>query len=132
VTEFPGGWTTNAVGGENGVPALLLHGTQPELVDAILSQGLVPNGIGVEVEAVYLTESLNQAGANSYKRDERLPRFIDAGVLIVDVTGLPLLRLGFYTCPVSIVGDRITRLAEHPARWRIRRRGDIGLRRLGD
>jgi hypothetical protein len=130
MTEFPGGlWTTNAVGGAAGVPALLLHGTDPQLVDAILADGLTTakptfyGDGGIEPEAVYLTESLYQARANSFKHVERVPtRRFDAGILVVDVTALPLLALGFYACPVSITADRIRPLAEHPARWRIRRR----------
>jgi hypothetical protein len=128
-------WDANAVGGEAGAPELLLHGTDPARVGAILAEGLVPHEPGWAVApdgrdyepcAVYLTDSLMQARANSWKWLERPPRRrYNDGVLVVDVTGLPLLVLGFVTCFERIEPGRISRLVDHPARFRCYRQGSI-------
>lgn len=125
------GWSANAVGGEDGCPAVLFHGTKREHLPSIRANGLIPrqprfwpdvNGQPSEPEAVYLTDGLGQAVANCEgteligrvsERDVR--RVVLACLLAVDVTGLPLLRLGFYTCMQPIPPERITSITEHPA-----------------
>jgi len=121
-------WTANAVGGRDGTPAMLFHGTDPGTLDAIRREGLRPFepdywGPGCEPTAVYLTESLQQAAANALKRLDPRPRRLDPRtLLVVDVTDLPLLVLGFVTCFAPIGPERITDITAYPAlRRRLRR-----------
>jgi RNA:NAD 2'-phosphotransferase (TPT1/KptA family) len=102
----------DAVGGIS-APRYLLHGTHPDLAKPILREGLIP----AQPVAVDLTEDLRQAVRNSLKDTDLA--YTTAGVLLVDVTGLPLRFIGFYICAVVIPPERISRLDDHPAllRW---------------
>jgi hypothetical protein len=86
-------------------PAVVcLHALAEELIPAD------PNfsGPGCEPVAVYLTDSLCPARANAWKHS------LSGEVLLVDVVGLPLVALSFYTCLIPIGPQRISRLADHP------------------
>ena len=98
---------TNAVGqpGE-----LLFHGTRLANLSSIRRLGLIPAeptfwGEGSEPRAVYLTGGLQQAYAHAESADS---------LLVVDVTGLPLLVLGFVTCPLRIEPWRISAITAWP------------------
>jgi hypothetical protein len=113
---------TNSIGGEGDTPAILYHGTKHAHVADIRKNGLYPfqptfwldvNGRPTEPKAVYLTESLRQASAHADYDRERGPDL--ECLLVVDVSGLPLLRLGFVTCFEPIAPERISCIAEHPA-----------------
>jgi hypothetical protein len=113
----------DAVGGIS-APRYLLHGTHPDLVETILREGLIP----AQPVAVYLTEDLSQAVRDSVKGTDLA--YTTAGVLLVDVTGLPLRFISFYICAVAIQPERISRLDDHPVllKWL----EDALLRRLED
>jgi hypothetical protein len=124
-------WKPNAIGGKDGCPAVLFHGTKREHLDSIRENGLVPHDPhfwcretgqhtdecpqSYEPKAVYLTDSLLQAAVNSGGIDREAETFDLDCLLVVDVTRLPLLRLGFYTCMEPIGPERIRRIADHPA-----------------
>lgn len=123
-------WRPNAIGGRDGCPAVLFHGTKREHLPSIRANGLIPrqprfwpdvNGQHTEPEAVYLTDDFGQAVANCEgskllgRISEREARHVVlATLLAVDVTGLPLLRLSFYTCMQPIPPERVTSITEHP------------------
>lgn len=127
--------TTNAIGGQGGTPAVLFHGTTRAALDTIRQEGLQPFqptywGPGYEPKAVYLTDSLHQAACNALKwiddvapsTDRVRRQTVLETVLVVDVTDLPLLVLGFVTCFVPIGPERIKSITEDPKlRRRLRR-----------
>jgi len=100
---------------------MLFHGTKRERLPSIRACGLEPHWPEVEGEpdAVYLTDDLGQAVANSDGIDWETSTFDLGCVLVVDVAGLPLYRLSFYTCMQPITPERITGISEHP---KLRRR----------
>jgi hypothetical protein len=121
------GWQPNATGGKDRVPAVLFHGTKREHLPLIRASGLVPRqpapwvGQYAGPEAVYLADGLGQAIANcegaeliGRATDPEVRQVILDSVLAVDVTGLPLVQLGFYTCLQPIPPERLTRVADDP------------------
>jgi hypothetical protein len=95
---------------------VLFHGTKREHLQPIRTRGLEPHWpeIEGEPEAVYLTDDLGQAVANSGGIDRDAETFDLDCLLVVDVTGLPLYRVSFYTCMQPIPPERITCITEHP------------------
>lgn len=91
------------VGGQGWVPATLWHGTNPELVDKILTEGLLP--------VAYLTDRIHVARESAWKRARTHNDHArgDAGVLIIDVAGLTLTWASAFRCPTLIDPARITR-----------------------
>ena len=110
-------WAPNAVSGENGCPSVLFHGTSRERLTSIRRDGLIPHepASGPGPEAVYLTSSLHQAVTNSGGIDWETETFDLDCLLVVEVTGVPLCQLAFYTCMQPIPPGRITGIATHPA-----------------
>jgi hypothetical protein len=108
-------WRPNAVGGQDGCPAVLFHGTKREHLQSIRARGLIPHWPEVdgEPDAVYLTDDLGQAVANSDGIDWQTETLDLDCLLVVDVTGLPLYRLSFYTCMQPIPPERITGIQDH-------------------
>jgi hypothetical protein len=106
----------NATGGQDGCPAMLFHGTKREHLQSIRARGLVTHWPEVdgEPDAVYLTDDLGQAVANSDGINRETDTFDLDCLLAVDVTGLPLYRLSFYTCMEPIAPERITMVTDHP------------------
>ncbi len=104
--------THNAIGTPGG---LLFHGTARDRLASIRRDGLQPRipeyDDRVPWEAVYLTEDLDQAWANGIKWTDSRDRSV---VLIVDVSGLPLLIDGWVTCPCPIEPERISVWGEPP------------------
>jgi RNA:NAD 2'-phosphotransferase (TPT1/KptA family) len=91
--------TPNSVGERN---ERLYHGTQLSSLDSILATGLDPaRSRDPQLPAICLTEGIEQARISAWRAPEH------GVVLTVDVTGLPLLRLGFVTCFVWIEPDRV-------------------------
>ena len=107
------GWQANVIGGENGCPAVLFHGTKREHIASIRDHGLAPadphfwcresgqhSGDGCtescEPDAVCRTDDLGQAVANSDSIAWETSTFDLDCLLVIDVTGLPVYRLSFY------------------------------------
>jgi hypothetical protein len=91
-------------------PVILFHGTIEAALEGIYRDGLSPHtpifwAPESEMCAVYLTGSLHEASFHA--ESER-------SLLIVDVRGLDLLSVGFYTFRGMVEPRRITSLADYP------------------
>ena len=96
----------NVVGGED-APKVLFHGTRDHLLPAIGREGLrphQPSGRSGEPKAVYLTASVYQAFVHAESADS---------FLVVDVRGLPLFSLSYYTGFDTIPATRLSPLRQH-------------------
>jgi hypothetical protein len=97
-------WTPNAVGGRDGVPKRLFHGTSPDNVQSIFATSLEPRRVTHLSHRPDLEPSVGVFLTTSWG----LARW-KGTVLVVDVRGLDLVRINHwnYASLAAIEPDRI-------------------------